>query len=59
MDTTKQPCKQLSREEKNRALYLRQRMLLETFLAKGAISARQYAKSLHDLTEKMGYEQTE
>jgi hypothetical protein len=58
MDTMKQPWEQLSREEKNRALYLRQKTLLETFLAKGAISARQYAKSLHDLTEKVGYEQT-
>ena len=45
----------LSREEKNRQLYLRQKELLDTFLEKGAISRAQYEKSLHDLTEKMGF----
>ena len=45
----------LSREEKNSQLYLRQKELLDTFLEKGAISRAQYEKSLHDLTEKMGF----
>ena len=44
----------LSHEEKNHVLYLRQKTLLETFLEKRAISKDQYEKSLHDLTEKMG-----
>ena len=43
----------LSHEEKNHQLYLTQKELLDTFLAKHAISKEQYDKSLHDLTEKM------
>ncbi len=49
----------LSHEEKNHELYLKQKHLLETFLEKGAISKAQYDKSLHDLTEKMGYSQSD
>ena len=45
----------LSPEEKNRQLYWKQRALLEKFLETGAISRAQYEKSLHDLTEKMGF----
>ena len=44
----------LSPAEKKRALYRRQKELLDTFLARGAISPAQYEKSLGDLTEKMG-----
>ncbi|MBO4927460.1 MAG: hypothetical protein J5379_04330 [Clostridiales bacterium] len=44
----------LSHEEKNHLLYLKQKKLLETLLAHHAISRAQYEKSLHDLTEKMG-----
>jgi len=51
--------KDLSKEEKNHALYLRQRALLDQFLSTGAISKAQYQKSLHDLTEKMGFEKDE
>ena len=48
-----------SPEEKRRALYDRQVALLATFLDHGAITQAQHDKSLHDLTEKMGYgEQT-
>ena len=43
----------LSYEEKNRALYERQKQTLEEFLERNAISKAQYDKSLHDLTEKM------
>lgn len=43
----------LSYAEKNRALFERQKHMLEEFLEKGAISKAQYEKSLHDLTEKM------
>ncbi|MBR0143609.1 MAG: hypothetical protein IJM21_05480 [Clostridia bacterium] len=43
----------LSYEEKNRVLYERQKALLETFLRNGALTRKQYEKSLHDLTEKM------
>lgn len=41
-------------KEKKRELYLRQKELLDTFLAHGAISQAQYDKSLGDLTMKMG-----
>ena len=37
-----------------RDLYLRQKELLDTFLARGAISRAQYDKSFGDLTVKMG-----
>ena len=42
-------------EDKKRLLFLRQKELLDTFLEKKAITREQYEKSLHDLTEKMGY----
>ena len=44
----------LSPEEKKRALYLKQKALLDTFLEKKAITRAQYEKSLGDLTVKMG-----
>ena len=45
----------LSPEEKKRALYEKQKKLLDTFLEHHAISQAQYDKSLGDLTDKMGY----
>ena len=45
---------QLSHQEKNRELFLRQKQTLDTLLAHGAITKVQHDKSLHDLTEKMG-----
>ena len=45
----------LTAGEKKRQLYDRQRQTLELFLSRGAITQQQYDKSLHDLTEKMGY----
>ena len=45
----------LSYEEKNRQLFVRQKELLATLLEHKAISPEQYQKSLHDLSEKMGY----
>ena len=45
----------LAPEEKRRKLYEQQKALLATFLEHGAITQMQYDKSLHDLTEKMGY----
>lgn len=45
----------LTLEQKNKQLYLKQKELLDTFLERNAISLEQYNKSLHDLTEKMGY----
>lgn len=44
----------MSETDKKRELYLRQKQLLDTFLAHGAISKAQYDKSFGDLTEKMG-----
>ena len=43
----------LSYEEKNRALYERQKQTLEEFLERNAISQQQYEKSLHDLMMRM------
>ncbi len=40
--------------DKKRELYLRQKQLLDTFLAHGAITRAQYEKSFGDLTVKMG-----
>ena len=45
---------EMTHEQKNHVLYLKQRHLLDTFLARGAITQAQYDNSLHDLTEKMG-----
>ena len=45
----------LTPEQKKRQLYEKQKQLLNTFLERHAISQAQYDKSLHDLTEKMGY----
>ncbi len=46
-------------EMKKRELYFRQKELLDTFLANGAISRAQYDKSLGDLTVKMGIDPEE
>ena len=48
---------QLSYQEKNRQLSIRQKEMLALFLQKRAISQEQYEKSLNDLTEKMGYKE--
>ena len=44
----------LTPEQKKKLLFLKQKDLLDTFLAHHAISQAQYDKSLGDLTEKMG-----
>lgn len=44
----------LSHEQKNHQLYLKQKQMLDMFLEHGAISQAQHDKSLRDLTEKMG-----
>ena len=43
-------------EERKRALFNKQKDLLDTFLSHGAIDRRQYEKSLHCMAEKMGIE---
>ena len=51
---------ELSYEEKNEQMFQNEKQLLEMFRTRGAISQRQYDKSLHDLIEKTGHtEQTE
>ena len=45
---------EMTHEQKNHVLFLRQKDLLDMFLKHGAITQEQYDKSLHDLTEKMG-----
>jgi hypothetical protein len=44
-------------DDKKRALFLRQKDTLDTFLANGAISQAQYDKSYGDLVVKMGMEE--
>ena len=44
----------LTIQEKNHQLYLRQKVMLDMFLEHGAISQEQHDKSLHDLMVKMG-----
>ena len=51
---TNESWNQLTHQEKNHELYLKQKSLLQQFLLTGAISQAQYDKSLHDLKEKMG-----
>ncbi len=51
----KKAWEELSREEKNRELFLRQKALLALFLKNGAITKAQHDKSLRDLSEKTGY----
>lgn len=44
----------LSPEEKQKELFLRQKHTLDLFLKRNAISQTQYDKSLGDLRDKMG-----
>lgn len=45
---------EMTPEEKKIQLYIKQKNMLDSFLARNAISRAQYDKSLGDLTEKMG-----
>ena len=45
-------------EDKRKELFLKQKLTLDLFLEKGAISQQQYNKSLHDFSEKMGFPET-
>ena len=45
---------EMTPEEKKIQLYIKQKNMLDSFLARNAISKAQYDKSLGDLTEKMG-----
>lgn len=47
----------LTPEQKKRELYLEQKLTLDSFLERNAISKAMYDKSLHDLTEKMGMQE--
>ena len=44
----------MSPDEQKRALFNKQKDLLDTFLSHGAIDRRQYEKSLTCMAEKMG-----
>lgn len=46
----------MTHEEQQRALFRKQKELLDTFLSHRAIDRRQYEKSLTCMTEKMGIE---
>ena len=52
--TENQEYSNMTLAEKNHCLYLKQKAMLDTFLAKGAITQAEHDKSLHDLTVKMG-----
>ena len=54
MDNNTNSWENLSHEEKNHQLYLKQKKMLDMFLERGAITQAQYDKSFHDLTAKMG-----
>ena len=47
-------CQTMSPDERKRALFKKQKDLLDTFLSHGAIDRRQYEKSLTCMAEKMG-----
>ncbi len=44
----------LTYEQKEHELFLKQKKALDTFLKHGAISKEEHDRSLHDLAEKMG-----
>ena len=44
----------MTHDEQQRALFKKQKELLDEFLSHGAIDRRQYEKSLTCMTEKMG-----
>ena len=54
IDAEEQPMLGLSSAEKKHKLFLDQKVTLDLFLERGAISKKQYDKSLHDLRVKMG-----
>ncbi len=56
MDTTDETkdWENLTYAEKNHRLFLREKVLLESFLERGAISRAQYDRSLRELIGKMG-----
>ena len=56
MDFKEHDWKNLTKEERNRQLYFKQKRLLDTFLSHHAISQAQYEKSLGDLKIKMNIE---
>lgn len=45
---------ELTAEEKTKQLFRKQKEMLDTFLASGALTKAQYGKSLGGLMEKMG-----
>ena len=49
-------CKTDAKTRRKEELFRRQKKLLDTFLAHGAITRAQYDKSLNCLIEKMGIE---
>lgn len=46
----------LSPKEKKRQLFLRQKKILQEFLARRAISQEQFDKSFGDMMSKMGFD---
>ena len=53
IDAVEHPMLGLSYSEKKHQLFMSQKQTLDSFLERGAISKRQYEKSLHDLRVKM------
>jgi len=55
-DTLKSDWRSMPPDERKRALFRKQKDLLDAFLSRGAIDRRQYEKSLTCMAEKMGME---
>ena len=55
-NTSETDWRTMSPDERKRALFNKQKDLLDTFLSRGAIDRRQYEKSLTCMAEKMGME---
>lgn len=53
IETEEQPMLGLGPDEKKHKLFLNQKATLDMFLERGAISRKQYDKSLYDLRVKM------
>ena len=56
MDFTEGKSQNMSSDDKKKALFDRQKELLDTFLAHNTITKAQYDKSLGDLKQKMSIE---
>ncbi len=57
VNMTQEEWENLTQEEKQRQLFLKQKQMLLDFLERNAISQAQFDKSFGDLMTKMGYDE--